>query len=212
MDAMNAADSVAMAVTNLGESMVLISTALAAAAWLWLSRQRHLALCWLLAVGGCAATMMALKLGFLTCGALVLDGAIRTPSGHTAMASIFYGAAAITGGHLAAPLRRRRRALIGAALALALAVGLSRLEISAHNPPEVAVGLLVGLGWLCGFAVLTRRDGAVPPPPPAILAAIALLYGGLLAVGMTGEHVSAEGVLGQIAHLLNARGVCAPPV
>ena len=206
---MTASHALAMAVTNFGESMVLICTALAAAAWFWFSRQRHLALCWLLAVGGCAATMTVLKLGFLTCGDLILQGAIHTPSGHTAMASVFYGAAAITTGHLSSPLQQKRRLLLSAAVVLAIAVGVSRIAVSAHTPAEVAAAFVVGFGWLFVFSFLTRRDGAIPLPPPAMLAALGGLYGGLLALVMAGEHVTVEGVLGQIAHLLNTRwGVC----
>lgn len=200
----------AMALTDFGESAVLISTTVAAAGCFWLTRQRQLALLWLLAVGGCAATMVVLKLAFLTCGNLVLDGTIHTPSGHSSMSALFYGAAALTIGRFAPPAARHRPLLILAAFLFAVLIGISRVVVHAHSPQEVAMGLAVGFSWLAGFAVLLRRVGpSADMPPAALMVLLVLLYGGLLTVTMTGEHLTVEGVLARVAHLLQMRwNVC----
>jgi hypothetical protein len=203
-----------MAVTDLGESAVLLSTAAAASGGLWFSHQRRLALIWLFAAGGCAATMLALKLSFLTCGHLVLHGAVRTPSGHSAMSALFYGAAALTARNFSPRAARHPVLLQAGAALMALAIGASRIVVHAHSPQEVVIGLAVGFAWLGFFALALRHGG--PPlsvPPAAVLCVLALLYGGLLAVTLAGRHMTVEGYLFHVARVLNIRwGVCHAPL
>lgn len=200
----------AMALTNFGESTVLLSTAIAASSWFWLSRQRQLALIWLFAVGGCAVTMLVFKLAFLTCGHLVLGGTVNTPSGHSAMSALFYGAAALTAQRLAPQMARHPILLQVVGVLMALAIGASRVVVHAHSPQEVIVGLAIGFAWLGVFAVLLRNIGpSVAMPPMAVLCVLGLLYGGLLTITMVGQHMTVEGLLFHMARLLNLRwGVC----
>jgi hypothetical protein len=202
--------SLAETITNLGESAVLISTAIAASGWFWLNRQRQLALLWLFAIGACAALMVVLKLSFMTCGQYVLEGTVRTPSGHSAMAALFYGAAALTIRKLSPRAAHHPFPLQTAALLVALAVGVSRVIVHAHTPQEVAVGLTVGFAWLALFARLLRTvEPSVATPPPGVLALLGGLYAGLLALTMAGQHMVVEGVLFQVAHALQVYwGVC----
>jgi membrane-associated phospholipid phosphatase len=196
----------AMVVTNFGESVVVLSTATAVSAWFWLSRQRELAVLWLLALGGCAVTMVALKIGFLTCGHFVFDGTVRTPSGHSSMAALFYGAAALTIGRISPPAAKHRHLMLAAAFLFALIIGLSRVVIHAHTPQEVVVGLSVGFAWLAGFALLLRRvRPSAEMPPTYVLLLLGLLYGGLLTLTMVGEHMTLEKILWHVAHLLHTR-------
>lgn len=202
--------SLAMAVTDLGESSVLITTAIAASGWFWMRRQRHLAFLWLFAVGGCAAAMLALKLSFLTCGHYVLAGTVHTPSGHSAMSALFYGAAALTLAKLSPHAARHPLLLQIVALAVPLAIGISRVVVHAHTPQEVMVGLAVGFAWLALFA---KALGAVAPsaaePPASALVLLGLLYTGLLAVTMAGRHMTVEGLLFRIAyHIHHHWNVC----
>ena len=202
--------SLAMAITDLGESTVLLSTALAASCWFWLSRQRQLALIWLFAVGGCGATMLVFKLGFLTCGHLVLNGTVHTPSGHSAMSALFYGAAALTAQRLAPQMARHSVLLQATGVLMALAIGASRVVVHAHTPQEVVVGLTIGFAWLGVFAWLLRKtEPSMAMPPAAVLCVLGLLYGGLLFITMLGQHMTVEGLLFHVARLLNLRwGVC----
>jgi undecaprenyl-diphosphatase len=199
----------AMAVTDLGESTILLSTAVAASAWFWVSRQRHLAFTWLFCIGGCAATMLALKIAFLTCGDLVLNGTIHTPSGHSSMSALFYGAVALTVQRSTRGGARHPLLLQALGAGLAIVIGISRVIISAHTPQEVAFGLTVGFSWLAIFALLLRRDYSLKKPPRIVLCVLGMLYGGLLCLSFAGHHASPEGMLYHLARLLNVRwGVC----
>lgn len=203
--------SLAMAITDLGESTVVLSTAMAVSGWFWISHQRQLAMLWLFALGGCVASMVALKLAFLTCGELILEGTVHTPSGHSSMAALFYGVAALTIAHLSPPAARHRRLMVAVALLLAFGVGATRIVIHAHTPQEVVVGLAMGFGWLAlfGWALRHVRPSA-QLPPTAVLCLLGALYGGLLTITMIGEHMSVEGLLWHVASLLQSRwGVCA---
>lgn len=201
----------AMAITDFGESTVLLSTAIAASGWFWLSRQRELALIWLVSVGGCAVTMLTFKLAFLTCGDLVLGGTVHTPSGHSAMSALFYGAAALTLRRLMPQAERHGTLVLAAGIAMALMIGLSRIIVHAHTPQEVAAGLSIGFAWLGVFAAALRKAGPsmAPPPPAAVTCMLGLLYGGLLTMTMLGQHVTVEGLLSHYASMINLRwGVC----
>jgi membrane-associated phospholipid phosphatase len=84
-----------------------------------------------------------------------LDAAPPTssfPSGHTAAAVCFYGAAAAI---LAWRVRKRwvRWTVIALAVAIPLLVGIARLYRGMHFPTDVTGGLVLGLAW---FAVVTR--------------------------------------------------------
>jgi hypothetical protein len=154
--------------------------------------------------------MIVVKLGFLTCGHLVPAAGIRSPSGHTAMAEVFYGAAAITlNSALAAHTRSR---LVGLALAAAVvaAVGLSRLLLHVHSAPEVMAGLAVGAVWLTVFVRLKRQVPVITIPRRVLMVGV-VVYGGLLSMVESGTHITAEGVLAQIALVLQQSAhVCTP--
>jgi membrane-associated phospholipid phosphatase len=74
------------------------------------------------------------------------------PSGHTAAAICFYGAAAAI---IAWRVRKRwlRWTVIALAVAIPLLVGLARLYRGMHFPTDVTGGLILGVAWL---AVVTR--------------------------------------------------------
>ena len=68
------------------------------------------------------------------------------PSGHSTLAPIVFGLAAVL---WSAPWksRGRRQALIIAASALAVTIAFSRVYIGVHYPSDVAGGLLLGIAW-----------------------------------------------------------------
>jgi undecaprenyl-diphosphatase len=68
------------------------------------------------------------------------------PSGHSTLAPIVFGLAAVL---WSAPWKSsvRRRALIAAASLLALVISFSRVYIGVHYPSDVAGGLLLGIAW-----------------------------------------------------------------
>ena len=190
----------AMAITDFGESSVLLPTAILASGWFWISHHRRLAIVWLLSVGCCSLSMMAFKVIFLTCGQYLLGDLVQTPSGHTAISTLFYGAAALTIERVSPATARHRTAIFVCALAFALAIGVSRILVHAHTPGEVIIGLLVGGIWLAIFAALLRHSGpALDMPPLAVMVTLGLIYGGLLTVSMTGRHTTVEGLLRHVA-------------
>lgn len=68
------------------------------------------------------------------------------PSGHSTLAPIIFGLAAVL---WSAPWKSegRRRAFIIAASVLAFTIAFSRVYIGVHYPSDVAGGLLLGIGW-----------------------------------------------------------------
>jgi membrane-associated phospholipid phosphatase len=196
----------AMAITDFGESSVLLPTAILASGWFWISHHRRLALVWLFTVGGCALSMMGFKLIFLTCGQYLLGEAVQTPSGHTALSTLFYGAAALTIERISPATARHRTAIFLGALGFALAIGVSRILVNAHTEGEVIIGLMVGSAWLAVFALLLRHgEREIEMPPLAVMLTLAVIYGGLLAVSMAGRHMNVEGVLRHVAWVIHHR-------
>lgn len=194
----------AMAITDFGESSVLLPTAMLASGWFWISHHRRLTIVWLLAMGGCSLSMMAFKIIFLTCGHYLLGDLVQTPSGHTAISTLFYGAAALTIERVSPATARHRTAIFVGALIFAFAIGISRILVNAHTPGEVIIGLTVGGIWLAIFATLLRHSGpALEMPPLAVMISLGVIYGGLLAISMAGRHMSVEGVLRHVAWALH---------
>jgi membrane-associated phospholipid phosphatase len=147
--------------TRLGEAQLLLPAA-ALVVWLLLrepaeSGHRQLALRWLLRGAVAAALTTVSKLAFIGwgIGSAALD--FTGVSGHTTFATAVYPLLLAAAMPAAWPLARQAGALAG--VALALAVGLSRLMVDAHSVSEVLAGLLVG-GWA---GALAFRLGALRP-------------------------------------------------
>ncbi len=147
--------------TRLGEAQLLLPAA-ALVVWLLLrepaaSGHRQLVLRWLLRLAAAAAVTTASKLAFIGwgLGSAALD--FTGVSGHTTFATAVYPLLLAALVPATWPLARQAGALAG--LALALAVGLSRLMVDAHSVSEVVAGVLVG-GWA---GILAFRLGALRP-------------------------------------------------
>ena len=166
-------------VTDFGDSAVTLPLAAAVLAGLLGVRWFRAALVWALAVAGCGIAMLALKIGFIACGALVLQGALRSPSGHAAMSAMVYGGLAAL---VACRCRREWQALpYGAAQLLIMAIALSRVAVQAHSPFEVMVGLGVGTGFATMFALGLGSPPPMLPPAPWLIglaAAVTLIAHG----------------------------------
>lgn len=95
---------------------------------------------------------------------LVTERTYSFPSGHTAMATVFYGGVVAVVFHLTPRARPRLACFLGAA-AIITAVAVSRVYLGAHWLTDVVGGLLVGLFWITvcatGTEFLARRR-AVP--------------------------------------------------
>jgi undecaprenyl-diphosphatase len=153
--------SVMRAVTDLGSSVFLVPLVVAVAAWFWKRRR---------------SARPAVLLGAAFGGADLLSGAIRVltgrarppiglavahfgghsfPSGHTTNATAVYGMLALVLAS-ATPLWRRRVSAFAGAVAIATAVGITRLYLGAHWLTDVLAGWALGTVWLLVVVAVDR--------------------------------------------------------
>lgn len=179
-------------VTDFGDSAVTTPLALLVLVFLFAGGHRRVALGWLLAIGGCAAVIAELKLGFGACGHEITFVHLHSPSGHTAMSTSVYGSLALLiGARL--PAGQRRAVYAAAAIAI-IAIGLSRVVLHDHSRTEIAVGFVVGVVGVAVFRAVLRRHEA-PPLPLGWL----LLSGGVLVAAMHGTRWMIEPAVHRLA-------------
>lgn len=136
-------------ITNFGDTGVIFPLSFLLGAILAYFEGRRAAWLFVRALASCLGVMTFFKLLFLSCGHLwPLD--IHSPSGHTALSTMFYGVlAAIVWARR--PDALGRTACVGAA-SLILGVAVSRVALHAHSVPEVVFGALVGALCVLLFA------------------------------------------------------------
>jgi undecaprenyl-diphosphatase len=160
-------------ITALGSTGILTFITVAVAGFLALGRKTHAALFLVVAVGGGMLLSTGLKMGFdrprpdlVPHGAIVYTASF--PSGHSMLAAVVY----LTLGALLARVQPRRVLklyLLGLAVVLTMAVGVSRIYLGVHWPTDVLAGWAVGAAWalLCWAAALwLQRFGQVESPGP----------------------------------------------
>ena len=202
------------AITHLGSSSLLVPLSALYATALWRHHSAPLALRWLLALSLCLGAMVVLKLVGHGCGlpdfplfpSLFAGDRFVSPSGHAAFATVFYGSVAA----LAARDARSVWLRIGlplAAVALVLAIGASRVAVSAHSGAEVVAGLLIGGLSVLLFLWTSRKDGAPRlRVSPWLLGALAL---GLALLVHAGDPSFVEGTIRRVAyHFGSGAGLC----
>ena len=167
--------------TWLGDSTLLLPAAAAVGLALVFTRGWfRLALRWAVAFGSTGFLVLATKVAFVGWGIGSASADFTGISGHSALAAGFWpvlGWLAVD--RRSAPLRG---CAIGLGVALALAVGYSRLTLSAHSTSEVITGLALGLlasAWFLRTALRRPRPGfsLAPLAIGMTLALIALLHG-----------------------------------
>ena len=159
--------------TALGGVGLLTIITLAVAGFLALDRKTHSALFVLAAVGGGMLLSTLLKMGFdrprpdlVPHGSIVYTASF--PSGHSMLSAVVY----LTLGALLARVQPRlvlKLYLIGLAMLITVAVGVSRVYLGVHWPTDVLAGWAVGAAWalLCWAAALwLQRRGRVESPGP----------------------------------------------
>ncbi len=147
-------------VTALGSNTVLIMATLVAAALLAAARRPRAAAVALGAVAGAFVLSYALKWGFdrprpdlVPHGAAVFSRSF--PSSHALLSTAVYLTLAAVAG--AGRRAAEKAVLLGAATAVAVAVGLSRLYLGVHWPTDVVAGWLVGGAWALIFGTMAVR-------------------------------------------------------
>jgi len=154
------ADYWMVAITELGDSAVLVPLSAAVLVWLLLLRAWRSALYWGLATGLGTLLVALIKNLFKVARPQDLYHGISSysfPSGHATMSLIVFGFLAflISRG---LPPRRRWWPFVPAAL-LCLLISLSRLYLGAHWASDVIGGLLLGLLWAGVLAAAYVRQG-----------------------------------------------------
>ncbi|RZT31830.1 phosphatase PAP2 family protein [Cupriavidus agavae] len=185
-------------ITFFGESTFLLPCAVFLYVWLRWHGATRVARHWLLAFTLTAGAVLASKIAFMGWG--IGSAAIDFTgfSGHSMMAASILPVLL----YLAMPARRPGLSALAAlaGVALALAVGVSRLALHAHSPSEVVSGL--ALGFLVSVPFILRH-GVPRGPLTMMLASAALLSMPLLPVShMTGIT---HGLVTEMALFLSGR-------
>jgi membrane-associated phospholipid phosphatase len=137
--------------------------------WLLLLRAPRAAGWWLAAVGFCVGLTGILKIFFFGCPPIVN---LHSPSGHTSLSTLLYGALALViavdGGNL------RLLMVVGGGAGLIFTIAASRLLLDAHSMPEIASGLVIGVAALIlfGQGYLRWRPEIVRLSPLLVSAAV----------------------------------------
>lgn len=160
--------------------------------WMLIYQARQVAGSWVVAVGLCIVTTALLKIYLYACP---LRPDLISPSGHTSLSVLIYGAIGLI---IASEQRGWLRAVIVACGAgLIAAIAGSRLWLDAHTAPEIAVGMVIGVAALTLFAGRYRRcrtEGV--SPRPLILSAI------VVTAILHGQELRAEALLHAISRHL----------
>jgi membrane-associated phospholipid phosphatase len=187
-------------ITNFGDLAVLLPVAGIIPLWLLAMRLPGIAFRWAVALALCLGGIAALKIFFYACPPLA---ELRSPSGHTGLSTLVYGALLLI---LASEGAGWRRVLIFIAGAMFIVlIGLSRVLLQAHSWLEAVLGLVVGMVALGVFAqaYIGRRTAPVALRPLVIVVA-------LLVAVLHGQQLHAEELLHAIGvYLQVASFACA---
>jgi membrane-associated phospholipid phosphatase len=175
--------------TDFGDLAVLIPLSAAILIWLLCNSYRA-APRWILALGLCIGLTALLKIAFHACPPA--DN-IRSPSGHTSLSTLVYGALTLVSA--TAWPRLRRVLVIAGGAGLILAIGVSRLLLDSHSVAEVGLGLVIGA---VSLAMFSRQYLQAPTRKkwPLLVAA------GVLALVLHGRELHAEQFLHRITGYL----------
>lgn len=147
--------------TALGDPPMLTLMVLLVAGYLLAARKRRLAAMVVASTALGAATGVLLKELFARARPDVVTHLVEVrslsfPSGHAMQSAVIY----LTLAALIARSERRhaeRIYVLGAAIALVLLIGGSRLYLGVHWPTDVLAGWTIGASWAFGTAMLARR-------------------------------------------------------
>jgi undecaprenyl-diphosphatase len=174
-------DSVLVALTELGDTWVLLTVVMVVLAWLLWQRAFRPAAYWAAAAGVGAALTTAIKAGVgrerPVALAEVASG-FSFPSGHATNSVVIYGLLALL---IARGLSPRARIAAWATFVVLVAlIALSRLYLGAHWLSDVMGGVAFGTAWitLIGIAYLRHPSPALSARGLAVVALSALLVSG----------------------------------
>ncbi|HWK66628.1 MAG TPA: VTT domain-containing protein [Rhizobiaceae bacterium] len=177
-------DAIMIAITELGDTAVVVAVTSAVFLWLVWTRAWRTASYWLLAVAGASAINTAIKVALHRARPVELHytgwSAFSFPSGHSTVNWVLYGFFTFLVVRGLAPVWRLPIALISASLGLLIAF--SRLYLGAHWFSDATGGLAFGSAWIALLALFYLRRPAEPFRSGRLLAvgcAALVLAGGL---------------------------------
>jgi membrane-associated phospholipid phosphatase len=152
-------NAIMLAITFLGDQRFLLVATPAVAAALWLRRRHVSSILFSLSVLGGFGLNVLLK---VTIGrarpdrwaVLVTETSPSFPSGHTLMATVFFGALAATVFHVSRN-RLARILAVAVATAIVLVVASSRVYLGAHWATDTLAGMLAGSIWVVLYSATT---------------------------------------------------------
>jgi membrane protein DedA with SNARE-associated domain/membrane-associated phospholipid phosphatase len=176
-------DMFMIAITSLGDGVVIIAVLLATAAWLVAHGRRKLAAGLLLTLALAALAVPVLKSALVVPRPIDLytgADAFSFPSGHATSSAALFASLAWLSTHNA-PLRWK---IVGFALAglLITAIAASRVYLAAHWPSDVLAGLALGSTLAALYALVFRRLDIRAMRPlrlVALVVAVLAIGGGL---------------------------------
>jgi len=171
-----------IALTQFGDLAVLLPLAAVMLLWLLFMRHSRDAAWWAIAVVLCAGSTAVLKIFFYACPPAP---ELHTPSGHTSLSILVYGAMALVSASETAGLRRLMT--ISGAAGFILAIAASRLLLNVHSTAEVSVGLLIGSAALALFGQSYMRRRA-----PKVWLSPLLVTGAAVILVLHGRELNAE--------------------
>jgi membrane-associated phospholipid phosphatase len=178
--------------TNLADLVVVLPLAIAILLWLLGMRSTGAALWWLVAVAICIGGTALLKIYFFACPP---SADLQSPSGHTSLGTLIYGAMIM---FAAVESQGWRRWLVIATGALfVLSIAISRLLLHAHTIPEIGLGLLIG-----GIALVIFAKAYLSDPPVHVWLLPLMLVTIIVIVVFHNHELPAEEFLHQISAYL----------
>ncbi|BET10139.1 phosphatase PAP2 family protein [Pandoraea sputorum] len=185
-------------ITDFGSAAVTVPLAAALILWLLCARAWHAAFAWIALFGAGSLVVAVSKVMFLGWGLGVREIDFTGVSGHTFFAATVYPVIAwLLLSKLPWPWR-----VLGTLLAAAgsVAVGVSRVALSAHSVSESIAGCVVGFSVCAAFAWYTRGDDA---PNLKTLPMGASLF--VLMMWLHGESVPTQRWITDIALIMSGR-------
>ncbi|MCS3839033.1 undecaprenyl-diphosphatase [Pseudomonas sp. JAI111] len=160
-------DAVMIAITELGDTKVVMAVTIVVLLWLMWKRVWRTAAYWLVAIAGASVlnTVIKVTLHRARPGEFLYSGwsAFSFPSGHSTVNVVLYGFLAFLIARDIRPAWRFAVALCAATLIFLIAF--SRLYLGAHWLSDVLGGLAFGSAWLAllGLSYLRRQAGRIEP-------------------------------------------------
>jgi membrane-associated phospholipid phosphatase len=185
------------ALTDFGDAAVLLPLSIVILLWMLIHHGRRVSASWVIAVSLCVGATTLLKIYLYACPP---QPDLVSPSGHTSLSVLIYGAIALV---IAAEQRGwSRAAIFFSGTGLIVAIAGSRLWLNAHTAPEVAIGIVIGIATLTLFADRygrSRTEGAsLSPFILSVVMVTAILHG---------QELRAEAFLHAISNHLHLKSI-----